>query len=594
MDFTLMLIIPAIIIIALIACAAKAMVVDGEGFSLSLIITIVLSIILIGSLMAPVINDLNEVREVYYDDYFETNATSASGSIELVDIDGQTYAHAKSIGKGTLTTPNSVKTYNVVKADLDVWMLSGQSNAAYYGSGRYDPSTATPVPKLGTSYYYGTESAPVVYDASFTPDDTYGIFDMMNTTTGAAKIGNIELPFAGEYGTKTDHKVLVVNGARSGAHIEQFVPNFDVCAFMKTVFNDAMSKIDQDCYNVSVKGLIWAQGESNDDTIIETYEMYFKQMWYSVSGQDKAHIFSEYDLPTCMIIQTREVNSANAAEAQENLAAELDNVYLATEVTQTFTIENGMMNSDNLHYSQLGDNAIGADIADYYFTNIATTTPTLIKNMFYNQNRGLWLMNYEETAGDHTITFGNNKITVDDVTWDLSDCTQNFRDIALQTQFFSVNVGNSEHDCYIYLANDSSIILTPSTETATITIEDGTATIIANNGTPKTYAVTWCYIADLEGDYCMKWAGWPQYVENETTLDITSNMYKSGSTAIYHDGVCHHGNLTTNRSYSINSEVVDDTNNQIVKINGVTLNGNSSGTNTTYSIVPLFVTYTTT
>lgn len=593
---TLLWLIPVFLILALLIFAyRKTNDGDLEHGDYSIMIVPVIGIILVAGLLIPIITEATDDYHAQYDDYIETTAVSSSGNMELVTIDGVKYAHATGVGEGVLTySDGSVDTYTISKAELDVWLLTGQSNAAYYGESRYDPDTATPVPKMGTSYYYGTSSAPVVFANPFEPDSSYGIYDMVDTSTNTAKIGNIELPFAGQYQKYTNHKVLVVNGALSGASIEKLIPGGEVYTFMQTAFSDAMSKVNTSYYNINSCGYIWAQGESNSSTLVDSYKMYFMEIYNSLSGQDQAHVFNaDYNLPVCMIVQTREADSVNAAEAQEQLAAENDGIFLATTITQTFTVANGLLNGDNVHYTQLGDNKIGVALAKYFFKSIGRNAVTsLDDNVYYNITSSLWELDYEETAGDHTITIEDGKLTVDDTTWDLY-VVANFRDTAFVSQYFTLSVGNYIHESYIYEVSASNHSLDPVDDSLVLTIEDGTATAVITSGetsTTYTYPVTWCYVADLEGDYCCT-PYYPVYVNNDESLDITAYGFNAGSTAIYHDGVCYHGNRSQQRSYEITSEVVDDTNNEIVKITDVTLSTVSTSSTIVYAIVPIAVEY---
>lgn len=604
MDLTIMLAIPVVVIIAILIYVVKASTENnGKNFNVGIIIMAAVSIVIVGSLLAPIVNETTEVTTLQYDDYFETSATTASGSLELVDIDGTTYAHAKSLGEATLVTPGGIRNYNVEKADLDVWLLTGQSNAAYF---RYDSTTATPIPSLGTSYYYGTDSAPITY-TTFDPDD-YDIYDMISTTTGEAKIGNIELPFAGQYQTLGDHKVLVINGALSGAPIEKFVPNAEVYEYMVDVFADAMSKIDETYYNIYTKGTIWAQGESNSSTPVDQYKMYFMEMYNAVSGQDQAHVFNaDYDLPLCMIVQTREANSTNAPTAQEELAAETDGIYLATDVTQTFTVENGLMNSDDEHYSQLGDNMIGVALADYYYETIGSSTEiTLAKNVFHNQARGFWEMDYEETVGDHTITItaatenDPAAITIDDVSWNLSNLF-NYNDIAFICNSFVLTMGNISQQSAILSVGDTSIGVQPKLgEELSLIIENGTANITRtlNGETTATQTIPitgGCYIATLEGDYCAVMSGdWPPvYLKSEDMPNVAATKYAGGHAAILFDEVCRHGTMNVQRTYTLTNEVVGGTDGQILKITDAVLSDVTiSGNQPMFIIVPKEVSYT--
>ena len=60
----------------------------------------------------------------------------------------------------------------------------------------------------------------------------------------------------------------------------------------------------------------------------------------------------------------RDANGGNAAIAQRELCEEISTIHLGTDIASSFTVADGMMGSDDLHYSQKGNNAIGAALGD--------------------------------------------------------------------------------------------------------------------------------------------------------------------------------------------------------------------------------------
>lgn len=64
------------------------------------------------------------------------------------------------------------------------------------------------------------------------------------------------------------------------------------------------------------------------------------------------------------MVKTRDVNGGNSCAAQIEIARTNPNVIMASTLPDTFTVANGLMNSDNLHYTQKGRILIGEDIAN--------------------------------------------------------------------------------------------------------------------------------------------------------------------------------------------------------------------------------------
>lgn len=308
---------------------------------------------------------------MYYNDYLEFSTSdeesnpqiiSAAGALEIIKIGDIKYVHACDIGDGIITYSGRIKEkINVKKAQLDVFLILGQSNAMYRYSS--DPSTASPVPELGTAYYYGTSDDPVsniFYDRSV---NDYGMHSMTESTN-VAHIGNIEAPFAAAYNKRTGHKVLTINGAIGGAPISTYLPGGISYDYAQTVFSGALLTIDTAHYDFTVRSYIWIQGESDSDTDVETYKRSFMEIHRSLLGIGDAR-FSPYDFDCGFISKVRSAEGVNSSIAQIQLAEECKTIHLASTASDSFSIDDGTMLDDNLHYSQKGDNIIGAELGEY-------------------------------------------------------------------------------------------------------------------------------------------------------------------------------------------------------------------------------------
>lgn len=318
---------------------------------------------------------------VHYDDYWPADgATIAYGSVELVDVGGTAYLHAIEVGQGTyVTADGTVVPVDVKKADLDVLMLCGQSNAAYYHT---DPPAATQVP-MGVGYYYGTvfedSHGATVYrpvDSSFYydhPDYDYAIRPMTDPE-GTTVIGNMEPALAEEWYAKTGHKLLTVNTAWPGMALFWFTPGYEgkkVTDSMTAIWNAAVSAIDTDHYTPNALGMLWIQGETRAYTP-EGYEAQYLTMVQWLSGNDPERGFSEnpdFAIKEFFIslvrVQPDDDRAVGAQQAQIAMSQKYPDIHLATALATTFTVENGLMQDDDLHYSQAGDNLLGKAVSDY-------------------------------------------------------------------------------------------------------------------------------------------------------------------------------------------------------------------------------------
>lgn len=309
---------------------------------------------------------------MYYDDYVEITKlteespnltiSSAAGALEIITVGGIGYLHACDVGDGVITySDGTEETIIVKKAQLDVFLILGQSNAMYRYSS--DPSTASPVPPLGTAYYYGTPDDPVsniFYDCSV---NDYRMHSMTESTN-VAHIGNIEAPFAATYNKRTGHKVLTINGAIGGAPISTYLSGGLSYDYAQTVFSDALLTIDTAHYDFTVRSYIWIQGESDSDTDVETYKRSFMEIHRSLLGIGDIK-FSPHNFNYGFISKVRSAEGVNSSIAQVQLAKECKTIHLASTASDSFSIDDETMLNDNLHYSQKGDNVIGAELGEY-------------------------------------------------------------------------------------------------------------------------------------------------------------------------------------------------------------------------------------
>lgn len=330
----------------------------------NIILAVVFVVMVCGALI-PITSEASLDHDQYvddswhYDDYkIIANVESADGALEIVTLSGVDYVHADDVGAGTITYSNgNVENIDVSKADLDVIVALGQSNNAYVG---YDASSAT-CPEIGMAYYFGTDTAPINGDNPLEE----GAMHPMVSIPGTVVIGDKGPSFCAAYAAHSYHKVYYISGARSGSSIGTWQPGGLSWNGAATVISNAMDAIDISKFNVSTKCYTWIQGESNYSTSAEDYYNYFVTMHNSILDGNLG-----IALDHCFISKVRSID-VGPSEAQIKLAEDLETVTMATEIVDTFTIANGLLESDGVHYSQAGDNligkALGESAADYYY-----------------------------------------------------------------------------------------------------------------------------------------------------------------------------------------------------------------------------------
>lgn len=329
------------------------------------LIAILIVVLIVGGVTVPMVNDFYQTDEQYtddgwhYDDYkVIDDVESVSGVLETKTFSGVTYVHAKNVGSGTITYSDaSTEDVTVSKANLDVIVALGQSNNAYVN---YDSATAI-CPEIGTAYYYGTTSklaTGVDYETTLT------IHPMVNTP-GTSVIGDKAPAFCKEYYEHSYHKVYYIDGAWSGSSITQWQPDEGMYNAAATTIETAMSVIDTSLFNVETKGYTWIQGESDTDLTVSEYYDYFVTMHDSILDGGLG-----IELDHCFISKVKDTY-ANPSTAQIQLAKNLDTVTMSTKIADTFTVDNGLMGDDGVHYTQSGDNLIGTafgeSLSEYYY-----------------------------------------------------------------------------------------------------------------------------------------------------------------------------------------------------------------------------------
>lgn len=248
---------------------------------------------------------------------------------------------------------------------LQVYVLAGQSNAAYSEkSARCNVEyvrehVEAPSVKL---WYYGTESMPIrngissstpsIYDPTFA---SYSLWEMYRD--GAWQIGGEEATLGKTIGDRTNTDVLIINTGVENQSVAQLAPSSTQGTYVANVLSHALNLIDRSEYkHVEYMGVVWIQGESDNvnHTTQEAYISGFNTVknWYAGKGFEQWYI-----------VQIRPLNGDTATQAQLKIAESEPNVKLTT-IAQTFTVANGLMNSDDVHYTQEARCLIGEVVGD--------------------------------------------------------------------------------------------------------------------------------------------------------------------------------------------------------------------------------------
>ncbi len=299
------------------------------------------------------IKDSSLGLEFQYDDRIQwagdiPNATytSSNPKVAKVTLAGQIIITGVSDEPVTLKATNGLEEEEftitrTIKAPIGVYLLTGQSNAAYYFA---EPDKASKT-KKGTAY---------VFDIS---GGNYAIQSMNNDDDSQAR-GNVDAGIAKSIYDGLGEKVLIVNTGLSGEKIETFEPGgtsynytFDSWKNVEYIFNTDWFK---ERFEPRIRSYLWVQGESDDWASPEEYMESFMSFHDTLRSEKYGF---DYAFISSIVPRFFRPN-----DAQERLAQGYDDIFMGTRVTGEFSVETGEMRTDNLHYTQYGDNRVGEDL----------------------------------------------------------------------------------------------------------------------------------------------------------------------------------------------------------------------------------------
>lgn len=245
---------------------------------------------------------------------------------------------------------------------INVLVIAGQSNAEYSGDLEVcnpevlnEEYSEIPSHKL---YYYGTSERPCnEWDWSHKFHRSWAafhIYDMYDKNKW--HIGGYEPILANYLSNQNGCDTLVINTGIGARTIDMLLPDGADGTYAWGVMDKALDQIKNMGYSPNMVGVVWIQGESDHDTPVDQYIQSFDKL---------ENAFAEYGLYKYYLVHTRDYYGGNANIAQEQIATTDPNVMIATYITDTFTLENGMLAlSGAIHYSQKGRTAIALDIED--------------------------------------------------------------------------------------------------------------------------------------------------------------------------------------------------------------------------------------
>ena len=249
-----------------------------------------------------------------------------------------------------LPVTNQLRTDDV--ETIDIILIDGQSNGAYYPNNQIRCNPAIVNQNIGTpehkAYYYGTADG-----SSRVVGENTEIREMY--VNGQWVIGGEEPGLAYNLMKKNNRDVLVLNIARGGTGIKDLAVG-SIWDASKNMIETAVSEISTMYAAKNYVGWVMIHGEHDANNSVSYYEQYFNVL----DGKLANLGFKE-----CYIALPRYEQSYNAYIAMEDLANKEPDVHIATSITETFTVQNGLLYTDDVHYTQKGRLVLAEAVIDH-------------------------------------------------------------------------------------------------------------------------------------------------------------------------------------------------------------------------------------
>lgn len=314
-------------------------------------------------------------KEMNYEDWTDYDTTRILGmngsSVEAAE--GKLHA----VGLGTTEIVNSDgSTYRirVNPAHATLILMDGQSNGAYYGMGDYPTAqdkTVTPAPEQGTCFYFGYSNRMPYHETQDV--STCKIYDMIDASTGKVRVADKGPEFCKTYSEATGKKAIWVSLAIPSKRIAAWnQPNGSAWVQNLACMDKVNELLKDSGFAIDRTIVLWAQGESDyiHSTGYDHYLSSFRTL------HDSAPSAWGHDISAWYLMQGRTAVMGWVNDALAELAQTMDGVYLATTsaLVDSFTVSNSLLNTDELHYTQKGDNAL-ANAAARFATDAQDLAP---------------------------------------------------------------------------------------------------------------------------------------------------------------------------------------------------------------------------
>lgn len=329
----------------------------------------------------------------------KTEYTSSHPDIISVDGEGKLHALALTDEPVTITAHTEEKSVatehltvdRVIRAQINIFLITGQSNASGTLDGGLDRAaelSKCDAPYEGTCYCLDAKS-----------DDGAGeIYDLSQGRIG------FSAPLGKHWYSLTGEKCLMIQSAVGGSPIEKWIPDYPhkpnllqrTCVAYRRILSEYTSPDSH--FEIYRRGYFWCQGETgqkhlyldgkwhwNSPSVMDEYEYYEKFLMYHSA------ITSECSLDFGAIALVRALYAVSSRKNQlQGTLSDLvpvrcaqyalqsttpKSLFIASRICDIGDTKNGFVGktgfgyfgNENLHYSQTGYNAQGAELAKNTF-----------------------------------------------------------------------------------------------------------------------------------------------------------------------------------------------------------------------------------
>ena len=341
-----------------------------------------------------------------YDDYLTTIdgvlptdegvAVTEGTAIEIIEVKGTTYFHAKDIGTATITLGERIANVTVEKAKLNLIVIMGQSNSGnHFENARSD--IASP---LGTAYWWGNGKGIACRQP----------YDFTQTTLGFHSTLLAEL-YAESVAAGNPVKNLLVwheggsqtgNGtSKNGSSIYGWAASPE-----DTKGTDYTVKMVAECdkyyatvadkYEIVSRGVYWLQGEGDGVRGIDPNEYIacFEAIWNKLKTEAKLEYMAIMRVRKGGDNNTlnNDIDYSTTVSAQFALANKHPDIFMATTITENFTgAPTDKKQIDISNYIRMMEQYSSASSHDDFYGNAATykdgKLSTTMKTLFGSNNK---------------------------------------------------------------------------------------------------------------------------------------------------------------------------------------------------------------